>query len=151
MIETKMAGMMSRFLHPPTTDDLREILICSHPFCGAAVTTIYCDTEGQLFPCGCSITSSTNMLGKISKFDATGYLEVAEHFHQKGDKYYKECAICRAARICSFGCPAFSKIDEKTAKAECQGTKAFYSFLEREDRNSVQQLSTILRSRHLGQ
>lgn len=129
--ERYLIAFLEKFLKPLTPKNLLNNLNCYSPFCHAGVTTLICDINGNLYPCGCSDFPKYN-IGNISKIDETVYLSVILNLHRKRKKYYEICQFCEANRICSFGCPAFHDEDKITEKNLCIATKQFYSYLENE-------------------
>jgi len=140
VLEANMLQKLSRFLNPPTNRDYREILICAHPFCGGGVTTIYSDTEGNLYPCGTSIISEKFILGNIMGLNNDVFIDKVINFHKKNHKYYSVCSKCAAASICTFGCPAFDLIDEITSEEDCIATRQFYDFLKKEKTSTIKEI-----------
>ena len=149
-IETNIAGKLSRFVHPPSREDFRDLLICSHPFCGAGITTIFCDIEGNLWPCGCSVANHVTKLANIDLISDDEYIARAERFHEKPKRYFEECGPCEAAKICGFGCPAFDSIDKDTMLSECEANKMFYCFLKEKERPLVAEIAKQLEERSHG-
>lgn len=139
-VEGNMAAKLSRYISPPHSEDFTEILICSHPFCGGGITTIMCSTEGDLYPCGCSVCSPQTLLGNLNSMSTEVFIHRVKKFHEKESKYFEECANCGAARICRFGCPTFSSIDVKTTESECQANKQFYSFLKQGEYSVIREI-----------
>lgn len=133
IIEGNMASKLYRYINPLSLKDFKEILICSHPFCGGGITTIMCDTEGNLYPCGCCICDHRTVIGNLNYISDDVFIQRIKKFHEKDYKYFKQCAKCDASRICLFGCPAFSFIDIDTTESECMANKQFYQFLKQKD------------------
>jgi len=150
IIEAHVAQKLSRFLTPPTSEDFKDILICAHPFCGGGITTIFSDTEGNLYPCGSSVCNLKTTLGNINSINDKTYLSSIVNFHRKENKYFKICAKCVAARICNFGCPAFDSIDKETYKAECIANQLFYRYLNNKNTSEIKEIITNLRANVYG-
>lgn len=129
--ERSVSLMLSKFFHPMTKKELMNNLDCYSPFCHAGIYTIICDTDGSLFPCGCSDFPKFK-LGSINSFDRDHYLNILGLLHKKGEKYNRLCISCFANSICSFSCPAFNEEDTATEQHLCEATKMFYRFLEAE-------------------
>lgn len=149
-VEGNMAARLSRYVSPPRLQDFKEILICSHPFCGGGITTIMCTTEGDLYPCGCSICNPQTLLENLNSFSSERFIYLVKKFHEKENKYFEECTNCDAARICRFGCPTFSSIDVETTNSECQANKQFYSFLNQKENSTIKEIIKNLRRAEYG-
>lgn len=131
-VDRNVTSKLNRFLNPPTADDFHDILICGHPICGAGLTTCLCDSEGNLFPCGCSVCSSDNVLGVLGQLSGEGFIGKVTEFHSKHLAAQRKCSDCAAITICRCGCAAFGPIDTQTAAAECQAVKEFYDMLHQQ-------------------
>jgi len=140
IIERSVAIMVSKFFKPLTNKETLNNLNCYSPFCHAAISTVLCDTEGDLFPCGCS-DSPKFKLGSIYSMDVKHYLNVARLLHKKDEKYNKICSHCFANTICSFGCPAYYNDDTVTHRNLCAATKKFYQFLEGESKDNIKNIA----------
>ncbi len=152
-LEANMLQKLSRFIKPPTKEDYRDILICSHPFCGGGITTIFSDTEGNLYPCGTSVVDKNNILlnlNNLNHLSSTEYFNKIKKFHLKDRKYYEVCQKCEASAICNFGCPAFDAIDKVTSKEECIANIKFYHFLKKESKTTIEKILSNANKRLYG-
>jgi len=146
VLEANMASSLNRFMRPPSLQDFKDILICSYPFCGGGITTVYCDIHGILYPCGCSVNKSFS-LGYINSLDEDAFFNRVTMFHTKSPKYSEKCRNCSAARICAFGCPAFDFSDPVTEASRCAATQMFYSFLLEQKTTTIGTIVQNMRSR----
>jgi len=141
LLEKTIAGKISRFLNPPTTEDFRNDLICSHPICGGGITNIYCDTAGNLFPCGLCVQRDDLVLGNLNFLDTKHHIDIVSKMYERMSDRRKRCNNCEASRICSFGCPAMDPLDEKTAEAECQANIRLFRFFKSCDRQILAEVA----------
>ncbi|MCK9631681.1 MAG: radical SAM protein [Methanoregula sp.] len=139
--ERSVSIMISKFLNPLSKEELLTNLNCYSPFCHAGIFNIICDTEGNLFPCGCSDVLKFK-LGTIHSIDKQHYVNVLKMLHKKSEKYDKSCSSCFANSICSFSCPAFHEEDPITERNLCEATKIFYQFLEEEPREIITEIAS---------
>ena len=144
--EANMAATVTRFIQPPSPQDFKDILICSHPFCGGGITIVYCDIHGTLYPCGCACNKSFS-LGYINSLDEDNLFNQVRLFHTQSPKYSEKCHSCDAARICTFGCPAFDFIDPITEASRCTATQMFYAFLLGQRVKTIRNIAKNIRSR----
>ena len=121
------------------------MLMCNHPFCGGGITLVLCDTDGDLYPCGCSNMTAQFRLGNVNNVSEETYMNVIRRFHAKNEKYYRECRLCDAARICNFSCTGFRTIDNLTAESECIATKMLYSYLRKKGDNVISEIVQNMR------
>ena len=146
VVEGNMAEKLNRYIHPPSLTDFKQKLICNYPFCGGGITAILCDSEGDLYPCGCANATTQFLLGNVNSLDEQAFMDRIHRFHEKSNKYNEECRLCDAARICNFGCPGFKAIDNLTDESECRATKMFYAFLKKRDQQVIQEIVQNLRT-----
>jgi uncharacterized protein len=130
IIEGNMAERLVKYVYPHGLMEYKEMLMCNHPFCGGGITLVICDTEGDLYPCGCSNMTTRFRLGNVNEISEETYMSVLRKFHAKDEKYYRECRLCNAIRICNFSCTGFKAMDNLTAESECKATKMLYSYLK---------------------
>jgi uncharacterized protein len=140
VVDARMSFRLSLFLKPRTIKDFKDYLICFHPYCGAAITTIMCDTSGNLFPCGCFNGIEDYLLGNITAELNNDYLLKAKKLHNKQSVFLQDCVNCKAARICEFGCPAFNHIDKKTMPNLCEANRGFFDYLCSKDKNEIENI-----------
>lgn len=150
LLEAHLAAMLTRYLCPPSAKDFEEILICSHPYCGAGITVTFCDIDGYLFPCGCSHERSF-LLSHLSEINDADFFQKISSFHNKPPKYFSDCNSCPGARICAFGCPAFDYLDPVTESAICKATQEFYFFLEDQDISIIERIISNIKGKPHGQ
>lgn len=147
IVEGNMAEKLARYVDPPSLRDYSEGLMCNNPFCGGGITAVLCDSKGDLYPCGCANMTTQHLLGNVASLDEQAFLTKVCAFHKKDDKYFNECRLCNASRICNFGCPGFRTVDVRTEDAECGAAKMFYSFLQQRDQKVI---AEIVRNFRLG-
>ena len=140
VVEGNMAERLNRYIYPPSLTDFEQKLMCNYPFCGGGITSILCDSEGDLYPCGCANATTQFLLGNIATLDEQTFMDRIYKFHKKNKKYDEECRLCDAARICSFGCPGFRALDHLTDEAECRATQLFFSYLKNKDQSIIQEI-----------
>ena len=144
VVERSVSIMLSKFVTPLNRDGLLYNLDCNSPFCHAGIKTVICDTEGNLFPCGCSDFPKFK-LGSLEAIEPSGYMETLSMLHRKSEHYDRSCLTCFANSICSFGCPAFREEDPVTERNLCQATRDFYRFLKSEPWDVVVELTQVTR------
>ncbi len=146
VVEGNLAERLDKYIYPHSSMDFKQKLTCNHPICGGGITLMICDIKGDLYPCGCSNMTNEFRLGNINSLNDQIFLEQVNKFHSKNKKYYEECRLCDASRICNFGCTGFIAIDNVTYESECQATKLFYSFLENTNQSVIQEIVQNLRT-----
>jgi len=146
VVEGNMAERLNRYVYPPSLEDFKQKLSCNHPFCGGGITSVLCDADGDIYPCGCANMTTQFLLGNVNSIDDQVFMDGVYRFHTKSQKYCEECQLCDAARICNFGCTGFKAIDNLTDESECRATKMFYSFLEKRDQQVIQEIVQNLRT-----
>lgn len=101
-----------------------------HAFnCGAGVTLIGVDPNGDLWPCGRASDADMSRLGNVNDSASLGrYKSTLCSFHEK-DPWYVRCFGCAAKLICLFGCTAFDKTSIPTREIECHATRLFHQYL----------------------
>ncbi len=138
VVDRNVAGKLMRFLRPPTKEDFQDILICDHPICGAGLTTCLCDTDGNLYPCGCSVCNPNNASGNIDDLFDDTYISKISDFHYQHSLTQEKCVGCEVLSICRCGCAAFSSMDRPTAESECEAIKMFYKILKQQPRDHIE-------------
>lgn len=145
VVERNVAGKISRFLKPPTQTDFKEILVCNHPLCGAGITINLCDSNGDIFPCGCAVCNSNSILGNINEFDDDSYIHAVTEFQNNHRIGQEKCHQCSALVICRSGCAAFGPMDPSTADSECNAMKLLFDFLGKQPENLLREIDSSLR------
>lgn len=147
VIERSVSIMLSKYVKPLTKEENLKNLNCYSPFCHAGILNIICDTDGNLFPCGCSDYPKFK-LGSVYLLDRDHYLKTLRLLHEKHDNYSQNCNNCFANSICSFSCPAFREEDPVTEKHLCEATKMFYRFLKTEPPEVVAEIAVASNVKH---
>jgi len=146
IIEGNMAERLVKYVYPHGLAEYKEMLMCNHPFCGGGITLVLCDTEGDLYPCGCSNMTTEFRLANVNGLNEETYMNAIRKFHAKSKKYYDECCSCDAARICNFSCTGFRAIDNLTAESECNATKMLYSYLRNKGDKVISEIVQNMRN-----
>jgi uncharacterized protein len=96
--------------------------------CGAGVTLIGVDPEGNLWPCGRSNDADMGRFGNVRDVATLkDYQKKLTAFHEK-DLWYVRCFGCAARIICPFGCTAFDKESMPTREMDCSATRLLYQY-----------------------
>lgn len=143
VIEKNMALMLRKYLSPEW--DCQHELYCESPFCYAGFSMLVFTPDNKIHLCSPSVPLTIQhpdfIAGDMDNLtDDLRYTSALRAFHEKDEKYYRECQNCDASRICNFGCPAFDRIDPITAEARCGAIKRFYEFLGSQDQDVLKQL-----------
>lgn len=146
VVEANMSARLDKYVYPPTSSDFREKLSCNHPICGGGVTLVLCDTDGDLYPCGCANMTDQFRLGNVNSLNPQAFIDQTYVFHTKSRKHDEKCHSCEAAQICNFGCTGFRAMDRVTDESECRATKMLYSFLKRSDKGVIKETVQNLRT-----
>ncbi|MBI5396141.1 MAG: radical SAM protein [Verrucomicrobia bacterium] len=101
---------------------------CHDYNCGAGVSLIGLNPNGDLWPCGRSSDANLGRFGNVNDPDTfAGYQATLTKFHEK-DPWYARCFGCAAKLICMFGCTAFDKESIPTREMDCRATKLLYQY-----------------------
>ncbi|HPA19313.1 MAG TPA: radical SAM protein [Verrucomicrobiae bacterium] len=101
---------------------------CQDYNCGAGVSIIGMDPNGDLWPCGRSSDAGLGRLGNVNDPGTLrDYRKTLRGFHEK-DAWYARCFGCPAKLICVFGCTAFDKESIPTREMECRATRRLYQY-----------------------
>ncbi|MFA6562576.1 MAG: radical SAM protein [Verrucomicrobiia bacterium] len=101
---------------------------CHNYNCGAGVSLIGMDPNGDLWPCGRSSDASMGRFGNVNDPGTlANYPATLRKFHEK-DLWYARCFGCPAKLICMFGCTAFDKESIPTREMDCRATKLLYQY-----------------------
>ena len=146
VIEGNMAERLVKYVFPHGLKEYKEMLMCNHPFCGGGITLAICDAKGDVYPCGCSNMTTQFRLGNVDDINKENYISVVRKFHAKDKKYYEECCLCDAVRICNFSCTGFRTIDGLTAESECKATKMLYAYLRKKEEHIISEIVQNMRS-----
>ncbi|MBI5684345.1 MAG: radical SAM protein [Verrucomicrobia bacterium] len=96
--------------------------------CGAGVTLIGVDPNGDVWPCGRSTDADMSKLGNVNDPGSLrSYESTLRSFHEK-DLWYLRCFGCAAKLICLFGCTAFDKDSISTREIECLATRLLHQY-----------------------
>jgi radical SAM protein with 4Fe4S-binding SPASM domain len=102
---------------------------CNAYNCGAGVTLIGVDPDGNLWPCGRSNDADMGKFGNVHDVASLGdYQKKLTAFHEK-DLWYVRCFGCAARIICPFGCTAFDKESLPTREMDCSATRLLHQYL----------------------
>lgn len=148
VVDRNVASKLSRFLKPPSAADFRDVLICGHPICGAGLTTCLCDSDGNLYPCGCSVCNADNTIGVLGKVTDEEFIAQVTEFHAKQIAAQQKCNGCEALAICRCGCAAFSPMDTMTSVAECRATQQFYLMLQHQSKDLIEEIVSNIERQH---
>ena len=97
--------------------------------CGAGVTLIGVDPNGDVWPCGRSTDADMGKLGNVNDPGSLSQCpSILRTFHEK-DLWYMRCFGCQAKLICLFGCTAFDKNSIPTREIECHATQLLHQYL----------------------
>jgi uncharacterized protein len=146
VVEANMAARLDKYVYPPSSTDFREKLSCNHPICGGGITLVLCDSNGDLYPCGCANMTTQFRLGNVNLLNDDCFMDQIYEFHTKSRKHDEKCHSCHAAQICNFGCAGFRAIDKVTDASECNATKMLHSFLAKRDPEVIQEVVHNLRT-----
>ncbi len=131
--EKNMEVMLQRYLNPDI--DFIHTHQCESPFCYAGYHMLVFTPDKKIHLCSPAVPLASQypefIAGSVDDIDSSQQLlHAMSVFHQKDEKYMQVCPECEAACICSFGCPAFDRIDPVTASEKCKATKRFYEYLK---------------------
>lgn len=103
---------------------------CENMYCGAGRTFIFVDPRGDITACDRAYQDLPKMGNVNKKINLKKYRETASLFHLK-DLSYEECTTCRASRICTFGCTAYTYVvhNNKRDLFDCEYNRKLYDFL----------------------
>lgn len=146
VVEANMAARLDKYVYPPSGTDFKERLSCNHPVCGGGITLILCDSNGDLYPCGCANMTTQFRLGNVDLLDDKEFMDQIYVFHARSRKHDEKCHSCQAAQICNFGCTGFRAMDKVTDASECHATRLLHSFLARRDMGVIQEIVHNLRT-----
>ena len=97
--------------------------------CGAGVSLIGVDPNGDVWPCGRSTDADMGKLGNVNDPASLNRCpSILREFHEK-DLWYLRCFGCPAKLICLFGCTAFDKNSIPTREIECHAAKLLHQYL----------------------
>ena len=144
--ERNIALMLKRYLNPDW--DFNHTFHCESPFCYAGRHMFVFTPDGNMHLCSPAVPIGSKypefIAGNINNLSDKDRLNNAlRTFHAKGDKYLVECQQCEASCICTFGCPAFDRIDPITAEVRCKATQRFYQYITLQDVQTLKQLISI--------
>lgn len=103
---------------------------CENMYCGGGRTFIFVDPRGDITACDRAYQNLPK-LGNVNKaINFKKYQEIVEDFHIK-NLSYEECATCRAARTCTYGCTAYTYIVNNNNRDyfDCKYNLSLYDFL----------------------
>ncbi len=101
---------------------------CHDYNCGAGISLIGLDPNGDLWPCGRSSDARLGRLGNVNDPESLArYQSTLTKFHEK-DPWYVRCFGCAAKPVCLFGCTAFDKESIPTREMDCRATKLLHQY-----------------------